>query len=105
MPTERIITGIETFIAFLGLLYLLREQFRLGPRDQQEWSAVLFVMATALIVGQLSLSYLGGPSLGTGARGNVSYALWVGSIVWFVVSTRHHNRRVGRSVRRDRDDE
>lgn len=101
MPDERLITGIETFVAFCGLLYLLSVQLRLGPRDRQEWSAFFFVAATALIVGQLSVSYLGGPGLGTSARGNVSYALWVASIVWFVICTRSHNRRVGRSLRRD----
>ena len=103
MVTERLITGVETFGAFLGLLLLLSVQLRLGPRDRQEWSAFFFVAATALIVGQLSLSYLGGPGLGTSTRGNVSYALWVASILWFALCTIRHNRKVGRSVRRDRE--
>jgi hypothetical protein len=102
MPIERFITGVETLVAFLGLLVLLGVQLRLGPRDRQERSAFFFVAATAAIVGQLSLSYLGGPPLGESTRGNVSYALWVGSIVWFAYCTIRHNRKMGSSVRWDR---
>lgn len=102
MPNEKLVTAAETLVACVGLLVLLSVQLRLGPRDRQEWSAFFFVATTAAIVGQLSLSYFGGPSLGDGIRGNISYALWVGSIVWFAFCTIRHNRKIGRSVRRDR---
>lgn len=94
-PEEyKLVTGILTFLGFVGLATIVYWQFRVWPRDRQMASAMIFVLTLALVIGQLCVSYLGGPTLGTGPRGTLSYAALMLSIVWLAVETRKFNRRV-----------
>jgi hypothetical protein len=90
--TLRFISAFLTLVGFLVLLRQLYWQFRLGPNDHQKRSAVLVVLSTEIIMGQLCFAYFGGPALGTSWRGPVSYAFWIITLVYWWWWTEKWNR-------------
>ena len=96
------LTGALTFMGFVGLATILYWQIRVWPRDRQMASALVFILTLGAVIGQLCVSYLGGPTLGTGLRGTISYAALMLSIAWLAVETRQFNIRVLEHQRRTR---
>lgn len=96
------VAGWLTLSGFVGLLYILSWQWRVKPSDFQQWSALVFILSFAIILGQLCIAYLGGPSLGSGIRGLASYAFLMVSIIVLASETRRHNLKV---LRRQRERE
>ena len=99
-PDElKLLTGTITCIGFIALVHQLFWQVRIGLIDRQARSAFFFLLMTTLVMGQLMVSYLGGPTMGNTHRGVISFALWVGSLVWWSFCTLQHNALALRKLR------
>jgi hypothetical protein len=90
--TLRFISAVLTFIGFVVLLRQLYWQIHLGPNDHQKRSAVLVIVTTEIIMGQLCFAYFGGPPLGLSPRGPISFALWIGALTYWWWCTEKWNR-------------
>ncbi len=99
-PDElKTISGVIVGIGFIALLHQMYWQVRIGLIDRQAKSAFLFLLITTLIMGQLAVSYMGGPTFGNTERGVVFFFLWVGCLVWWSICTLQHNHTVLRRIR------
>jgi hypothetical protein len=91
-PDElRYLTGVITCVGFIALVHQLSWQVRIGLSDRQAKSAFFFLFMTMLVMGQLMVSYLGGPTMGNTHRGVITYVIWVASLVWWSFCTLRHN--------------
>lgn len=99
-PDElKTISGVIVGIGFIALVHQMYWQVRIGLIDRQAKSAFLFLLLTTLIMGQLTLSYLGGPTFGNTSRGVVFFFAWVGSLIWWSFCTLRHNATVLKRIR------
>jgi hypothetical protein len=92
------ISGIGAFVAAAGLFSMLVWQIRIGPKDGQERAALVFILLLTVLIGQLCIAYLGGPSMGNTARGNLSWWAWCVSVA--VLAWRTHRINVAALAKR-----
>ncbi len=95
----KIISGVLTAIGFFALCHQIYWQLRIGLPDRQSKSAFYFLFMTALIDGQLSLSYLGVFTFGNTERGPVFFFAWLVSVIWWSYCTWRHNAAALRKIK------
>ncbi len=99
-PNElKLVSGILVGLGFLALLHQMYWQVRIGLIDRQAKSAFLFLLLTTSIMGQLAVSYIGGPTFGNTPRGIVFFFAWLGSLLWWTFCTMRHNAAVLKRIK------
>lgn len=99
-PDEfKFLTGVIVCVGFVALVHQLYWQLRIGLIDRQSRSAFFFLLLTTLVMGQLMVSYLGGPTFGNTERGVVFFFTWVGALLWWSFCTLRHNANALRKMR------
>ncbi len=99
-PDEiKTVSGVLTALGFLAICHQIHWQLRIGLPDRQSKSAFYFLCTTALIVGQLSLSYLNVVTFGNTQRGPLFLFLWLASLIWWSYCTWRHNAAALRKIK------
>jgi 4-amino-4-deoxy-L-arabinose transferase-like glycosyltransferase len=88
VDTLSTISAIFTFGGFLAATYLVSWQFRIHPRDRQEWAAMAFFIALSVMLALISWSNTGGPRVGSSLHGTLIYLGVMASLIWLAVETR-----------------
>ncbi len=93
------LSGVIVGVGFIALVHQMYWQVRIGLIDRQAKSAFLFLLLTTAIMGQLAVSYIGGPTFGNTPRGNLFFIALVVSLLWWSGCTLRHHATVLKRIK------